>query len=123
MHKRGVMYAVLVLVLLVGVGAGGFYVGARTNPGSNATTASSTISLPGNSATRLKVLATFFPVYDMATAVLGNRGNVTLLVPETGDVHAFEPTPSSIKQVGAADILIYSGAGLEPWIPQIVAAA
>lgn len=118
------MYTVLVLILLLGAGAGGFYVGARSSQGSNIhVTISSTTSLPSNSAGHLNVLATFFPVYDMAVGVLGNKGNVTLLVPETVDVHDFEPTPSAIQQVATADILIYSGAGLEPWIPQIVVAA
>src|SRR5436309_7401175 len=41
----------------------------------------------------------------------------------TLDVHAFEPTPSSVQAVATASILIYNGAGLEPWIPSIVAAA
>ena len=38
-------------------------------------------------------------------------------------MHDFEPTPQSILAVAAANVLIYSGVGLEPWIPQIVAAA
>jgi zinc transport system substrate-binding protein len=72
---------------------------------------------------RIKVLATFYPVYDFASNVGGNRIDLSLLVPETEDVHEFEPTPSSIQSVATANVLIYSGAGLEPWIPQIVAAA
>jgi zinc transport system substrate-binding protein len=69
------------------------------------------------------VLATFFPVYDDTFDVLGNRGNVTLLVPFSVDVHEFEPTPSSIQLVQQADVLVYNGAGLEPWIPQLVQSA
>ena len=71
----------------------------------------------------LKVVATFFPVYDDAIDVLGDKGNVTLLVPFSIDVHQFEPTPSSIQLVQQADVLVYNGAGLEPWISQIVASA
>jgi zinc transport system substrate-binding protein len=72
---------------------------------------------------RIKVLATFYPVYDFAANVGGNRTSLSLLVPETVDVHAFEPTPQSIQEVASANVLIFSGAGLEPWIPQIIAAA
>ncbi len=72
---------------------------------------------------RIKVLATFYPVYDFANNVGGNRIDLSLLVPETVDVHEFEPTPSSIQEVAAANVLVFSGAGLEPWIPQIVAAS
>jgi zinc transport system substrate-binding protein len=72
---------------------------------------------------KTRVLAAFYPVYDYARNVAGDRADVSLLVPMTVDVHDFEPTPSSIQAVSTANILIYSGAGLEPWIPQIVAAA
>jgi len=72
---------------------------------------------------KTQVLTTFYPVYDYTRNVAGDRADVSLLVPMTVDVHDFEPTPSSIQAVSTANVLIYSGAGLEPWIPQIVAVA
>jgi len=72
---------------------------------------------------RIKVLATFYPVYDFAKNVGSDRIDLSLLVPMTVDVHEFEPTPSSVQEVVSANVLIFSGAGLEPWVPQIVAAA
>jgi zinc transport system substrate-binding protein len=77
---------------------------------------------PSTSST-LKVLATFYPLYDFAQNVGGDKVNVSILVPETVDVHDFEPTPSSIQEVVSADVLIFNGAGLEPWIQQIVSAS
>ncbi len=71
----------------------------------------------------MKVLATFFPVYDFTRNVGGDKIDLSLLVPETVDVHVFEPTPSAIQEVASANVLIFSGAGLEPWIPQLVTAA
>jgi len=71
----------------------------------------------------IKVLATFYPVYDFAQNIGGDRISLSLLVPETVDVHTFEPTPQSVVEVTRASVLVFSGAGLEPWIPQIVAAA
>ena len=69
-------------------------------------------------------LATFYPVYEHTRNIAaGTKVNVTLLVPMTLDVHEFDPTPSSVQAVAQADLLIYSGAGLEPWIPGIVSAA
>jgi len=76
-----------------------------------------------SSSRKTQVLATFYPVYDYTRNVAGDRADVSLLVPMTVDVHDFEPTPSSIQAVSKANVLIYSGAGLEPWIPQIVVAA
>ena len=69
------------------------------------------------------VLTTFYPIYDFAHNVGGDKVNVTLLVPETVDVHDFEPTPSDIAKVTSANVLIYSGAGLEPWIQDVITAA
>lgn len=71
----------------------------------------------------LKVIATFYPMYDFAQNVVGDKVNVTLLVPATTDVHDFNPTPSDIARVASADVLIYNGAGLEPWISQVISAA
>jgi zinc transport system substrate-binding protein len=62
-------------------------------------------------------------LYDFAQNVGGNKTDVSILVPETVDVHDFEPTPSSVAEVAGADVLIYNGAGLEPWISQIVSAS
>jgi len=70
----------------------------------------------------LSVIATFYPIYDFASNVCLDKANVTILVPETLDVHDFDPTPLDIQRVANADILIYNGAGLEPWIPDLVKA-
>jgi zinc transport system substrate-binding protein len=70
----------------------------------------------------LTVLATFYPLYDFASNVAGNRARVSILVPGSVDIHNFEPTPSDIEKVATADVLIINGAGLEPWVPQLLAA-
>jgi zinc transport system substrate-binding protein len=80
-------------------------------------------SIAPNTSVELKVIATFYPLYDFAQNVAGNKADVSILVPETIDVHTFEPTPSSIAEVSSADMLIYNGAGLEPWIQDIVSAS
>jgi len=72
---------------------------------------------------KIAVLATFYPLYDFAQNVGGDKVSVSLLVPETVDVHDFEPTPSSIAAVSSANVLIYNGAGLEPWIQNVVSSA
>ena len=80
-------------------------------------------SQPPSSDATLNVLATFYPLYDFAKNVGGDKVNVSILVPETVDVHDFDPTPSSIASVARADVLIYNGAGLEPWVSSVVKAA
>lgn len=76
-----------------------------------------------SSSSKLNVVATFYPLYDFAQNVGGDKVSVSILVPETTDVHDFEPTPSSLFAVSNAQVLIYNGAGLEPWIKSIVTSA
>ncbi len=71
----------------------------------------------------IKVLATFYPVCDFAKNIAGDRISLSLLVPMTEDVHEFEPTPGLVQELSSANVLIFSGAQLEPWIPQVVVAA
>src|SRR4030066_34662 len=80
-------------------------------------------SAPPSSDATLKVLATFYPLYDFAKNVGGDKVTITILVPDTVDVHDFDPTPSSIASVASADVLIYNGAGLEPWVSSVVKGA
>jgi zinc transport system substrate-binding protein len=72
---------------------------------------------------KLTVLVTFYPIYDFTKNIGGDKISLSLLVPETVDVHDFDPTPSSILQVATSDLLIYNGGGLEPWISQVIGAA
>jgi zinc transport system substrate-binding protein len=79
MRKRTyAIVAVLVAIILAGTVLALYF--------SNGTT-------PGTSS-KLKVIATFYPLYDFAQNVGGNKTDVSILVPETVDVHTFEPTPS-----------------------------
>ncbi|MEW6173513.1 MAG: metal ABC transporter substrate-binding protein [Bacillota bacterium] len=69
---------------------------------------------------KLKVVTTFFPLYDFARQVGGERVEVLCLVPPGVSVHDWEPTPRTMAQVLRADVLVFNGAGLEPWIKQAI---
>jgi ABC-type Zn uptake system ZnuABC Zn-binding protein ZnuA len=58
------------------------------------------------------VVSTSF-LADIAQNVAGDRFQVPSLVPVGTDPHAFEPTPSDLKDVAGADLVIVNGAGLE----------
>lgn len=69
---------------------------------------------------KVEVVATFFPLYDFACQVGGERVQVRCLVPPGVSVHDWEPTPQDVARVVKADIFIYNGAGLEPWVERIL---
>lgn len=126
MSRRKVTQASLTLALLLIALVAGFAVGSLSSGpsvGPSISTYGSHVSSLSSSGTAPKVVATFFPVYFDTLDVLGGKGSISLLVPYTKDVHEFEPTPSSIQLVAQADALVYNGAGLEPWIPQMIQSA
>jgi zinc transport system substrate-binding protein len=109
------LWALIVILLISTAGLGGyalFYsrVGAST-------------AGPSSSTPTLKVLATFFPLQEWAQKVGGSKVTVSLLVPVSQDVHAFEPTAAALQAIATADVLVLNGAGLEPWAQQATAAA
>ncbi len=62
---------------------------------------------------KLKVVASFYPMYEFSKSVGGERASVSVLVPPGVEPHNFEPTPSAIKQLSEADIFVLNGAGME----------
>jgi ABC-type Zn uptake system ZnuABC Zn-binding protein ZnuA len=69
---------------------------------------------------KLRVLATFLPVHAHAAAIVGDRAIVESII--TGDVgaHDFSPRPADIQRIAEADVLVFNGAGMEPWLDDLV---
>jgi zinc transport system substrate-binding protein len=68
---------------------------------------------------RLKIIASFYPIYEFVKRVGGNNVNITTLIPIGVEPHNFEPTIQQIQNAESADLIIYNGAGLEKWIDKI----
>lgn len=69
---------------------------------------------------RLSVVSTLFPQYDFARRIVGEKAEVTLLLPPGTESHTYEPTPSDIVSVSKADLFLYTGAVMEPWADKIL---
>ena len=68
---------------------------------------------------RIKVVASFYPVYEFVKEIGGNKVDVTSLIPIGVEPHDFEPTIQQIQNAQTADLVVYNGAGLEKWIDKI----
>jgi zinc transport system substrate-binding protein len=66
-----------------------------------------------------KVVASFFPLYDFAKHVGGNKVNVTTMVPVGVEPHDWEPTTQQIQSLLSADLFVYNGAGIDNWADKI----
>lgn len=64
----------------------------------------------------VKIIASFFPLYDFAKHVGGEKAEVTVMVPAGIEPHDWEPTPRDIANAENADLIVYNGAGFENWV-------
>jgi ABC-type Zn uptake system ZnuABC Zn-binding protein ZnuA len=70
---------------------------------------------------KLNVVTTVAPITSIVENVAGNRVELTGIIPEGINSHTFEPIPSDIKILAAADLIIVNGLDLE--IPTLNLAA
>ncbi len=76
---------------------------------------------PGKAADKsIRVLTTLFPLYDFARNVGGNNVSVELLLPPGMEPHSFEPKPGDIRKINDADIFIFTGKYMEPWVEDVL---
>ncbi len=73
--------------------------------------------------TRLKVIATIFPLYDFARHVGGDKVTVTMLLPPASDAHHYELKPDDIVRVSKTDIFLFTSFEMEQWAYKIINAA
>ncbi|MDC1057525.1 zinc ABC transporter substrate-binding protein [Nitrosopumilus sp.] len=69
------------------------------------------------------VYTTFYPLYQFTQGVAGDAADVRILIPSNGDPHSFELGPKTIVDLTKADMLIYNGAGFEPYIDEIMSSS
>lgn len=69
---------------------------------------------------RLKIVCTLFPQYDFVRSIVGERADVTLLLPPGADSHSYEPTPADMITVASADLFVYIGDEMESWAHSII---
>lgn len=72
---------------------------------------------------KIKVVASFSILADLATHVGGDHVDVVALVGPGSDAHAFEPRPQDVRLVAEADVVVVNGLGFEGWIDRLVSAS
>jgi zinc transport system substrate-binding protein len=68
----------------------------------------------------LSVIASFYPLQEFAQRAAGDRAVVRNLTPPGAEPHDFEPTPQDVLRLKQANVLIYNGAGFEPWVEKLL---
>ena len=92
--------------------------------GGNTTTAENSAVNSGSSAStkldKIKVIASFYPIFEFVKKVGGDRVEVSSLIPVGIEPHDYEPTIQQVQNAETADMLVFNGAGFEgQWIKSI----
>lgn len=69
---------------------------------------------------KIKIVTTLFPLYDFAKQIGQDKVEVTLLLPPGVEAHSYEPKPSDIVKINEADVFIYTGKFMEPWVEDVI---
>lgn len=74
----------------------------------------------GQESEGISVVATVFAPYDFARQLVGDRGEVTLLLPPGSESHSYEPTPKDIIGIQNCDLFIYVGGESDAWVADVL---
>jgi len=69
---------------------------------------------------KLRVLTTFLPVQAHASAIAGDDAIVEQLLGKDAGPHDFQFSPSAVRKLADADVLIINGAGIEDWMESLI---
>jgi len=88
--------------------------------GASAASSSAAESTVSTDSAPLKVMVSFYPMYDFAQKIGGDKVTVTNMVPAGTEPHDWEPSTTDITNLEDADVFIYSGAGMEHWVDSVL---
>ncbi|HEY7572487.1 MAG TPA: zinc ABC transporter substrate-binding protein [Nitrososphaeraceae archaeon] len=105
-----ILIGLIVLVLLA----------SNTETAFSANDGNSTNGVLETNTSKVKVVASFFPIYEFVKKVGGDKVDASVLIPVGAEPHDFDPTIQQIQNTQSAAAIVYNGAGMEAtWINKI----
>lgn len=68
---------------------------------------------------KLKVIATFYPLAELARQVGGELVDVTNITPTGAEPHDYEPSPRDIIKIRSAKVFLLNGGNIDVWAEKI----
>lgn len=68
---------------------------------------------------KINITTTIFPYYDFTKAIVGNKANVSMLLPLGAESHTYEPSPKDILKINNSNLFICTGGESDSWIKNI----
>ncbi|MGY3766886.1 metal ABC transporter substrate-binding protein [Vagococcus vulneris] len=69
---------------------------------------------------KLKIVTTFYPMYDFTQNIVGDAGDVSMLIKQGVEPHDFEPSAKDMAKIQDADVFIYNSTEMETWVPDVL---
>ena len=70
-----------------------------------------------------KIVSTFLPIHLFTQAVVGDIGEVDILISPGAEVHDYQASPNDAKLLSEADVLVENGLGIEEFLSGLIANA
>ncbi|MDR0405727.1 MAG: metal ABC transporter substrate-binding protein [Clostridiales bacterium] len=112
MLKKRTKQTMLLLCLSAVIGLSAC--GGQQSPGGETT---------GTGTEKLKVSVTFNAMREFVHAVGGDKVEISTMIPDGTEPHAFEPKARELAALSTADVFVYNGLGMEAWASEAVQAA
>jgi zinc transport system substrate-binding protein len=71
---------------------------------------------------KLRVVASFYPIYDLAHKIGRDKIELVNMLPAGAEVHHWEPAPRDMAALEQSDVFLYNGLGMEHWVEDILEA-
>ncbi|MCC9903710.1 zinc ABC transporter solute-binding protein, partial [Streptococcus agalactiae] len=68
---------------------------------------------------KLKVVTTFYPVYEFTKNVVGDKADVSMLIKAGTEPHDFEPSTKNIAAIQDSNAFVYMDDNMETWAPKV----
>ena len=69
---------------------------------------------------KLTILTSFYPYHEFTKNVAGDFAEVKQFMPSGVEAHDWEPRAQEIQSLKDADVFVYNGLGMEPYVDQII---
>jgi len=102
---RKILFTLVILVVVIGIAVAAFN---QTNKNSK-----------NSDNSKIKVAASFYPLYEFTKQVGGDRVEVTNITPAGVEPHEYEPTSANITNILGSKLFVYQGGDFDPWSSKI----
>ena len=65
---------------------------------------------------KLSIVTSFYPVYEFTKNIVGDEGDVKLLVPAGSEPHDYEPSAKDMTTIRNSDVFVYHNENMETWV-------